>query len=213
VTYEVAEIRRRHNNIEAMDKWVVIDYVGFAKDAHRDRMMLLKAIDDLQASLLQLNSQSVARAEEIERLARISLAARALLKYLDDHDWGRIPEGVTGDTLRDLLHHRGETMSEQDIEREIQAKGLNAPRITPDRIDATIAGEAYHVFEGSCLTVCRLTLRNGFTVTGESACASPANFNAELGRKIAREHARDKIWALEGYLLREQLQAGQDKAA
>lgn len=96
-------------------------------------------------------------------------------------------------------------MSEAEIENEIQAKGLNAPRLTPAKIDAAIAKEQYHVFDGSCLTVCCLTLQNGFTVVGESACASPANFNAELGQKIAREKARDKIWALEGYLLRHRL--------
>ena len=55
--------------------------------------------------------------------------------------------------------------------------------------------------------MCCLTLRNGFTVTGESACASPENFDAELGKKIARSNARDKIWALEGYALRERLAA------
>jgi len=96
-------------------------------------------------------------------------------------------------------------MSEESIEQEIQAKGLNAPRLTPAMIDAAIAKEQYHVFEGSQLTVCCLTLQNGFTVVGESACASPANFNAELGQKIAREKARDKIWALEGYLLKDRL--------
>lgn len=96
-------------------------------------------------------------------------------------------------------------MSEEAIEQEIQAKGLTAPRLTPALIDGAIANEAYHVFEGSCLTVCCLTLQNGFTVVGESACASPANFNAELGQKIAREKARDKIWALEGYLLKQRL--------
>jgi len=97
-------------------------------------------------------------------------------------------------------------MSEQDIEQEIQDKGLTAPRITPDRIDGVIADEAYHVFQGSQLTVCCLTLKNGFTVTGESACASPENFNAEIGRKIARDNARNKIWALEGYLLKQKLE-------
>ena len=96
-------------------------------------------------------------------------------------------------------------MNEQKIEQEIQDKKLTAPRLTPDLIDATIASEAYHVFEGSQLTVCCLTLLNGFTVTGESACASPENFNAELGQKIARGNARDKIWALEGYLLKQKL--------
>ncbi len=98
-------------------------------------------------------------------------------------------------------------MNENDVEKEVQAKGLTAPRLTPELIDAKIAGEDFYVFSGSQLTVCCLTLKNGFTVTGESACVSPANFNAELGRKIARGHARDKIWALEGYLLREKLSA------
>jgi len=96
-------------------------------------------------------------------------------------------------------------MSEQEIEKEIQEKGLTAPRLTPDAIDATIKSEAFHVFEGSQLTVCCLTLQNGFTVTGESACASPENFNAEIGQKIARDNARNKIWALEGYLLKDKL--------
>lgn len=95
--------------------------------------------------------------------------------------------------------------SEKEIEQEIQDKGLNAPRLTPELIDAAVKGEAYHVFEGSQLTVCCLTLSNGFTVTGESACASPENFNAEIGRKIAFKNAREKIWALEGYRLKQKL--------
>lgn len=98
-------------------------------------------------------------------------------------------------------------MTEQAIEKEIQEKNLNAPRLTPDLIDAAIKEEDYHVFEKTCLTVCCLTLRNGFTVTGESACVSPENFNVEIGRKIARQNAREKIWALEGYLLKERLSA------
>lgn len=96
-------------------------------------------------------------------------------------------------------------MTEAAIEKEIQEKGLNAPRLNPAHIDATIAGEDYHVFPGTTLTVCCLTLRNGFTVTGESAAASPENFDVEIGRKIARQNAREKIWALEGYLLKEKL--------
>ncbi|WP_233712958.1 Gp49 family protein [Amaricoccus solimangrovi] len=101
------------------------------------------------------------------------------------------------------------TMSDDEakIEAEIQAKGLNAPRLNPAMIDAAIAGEQYHVFPGTTLTVCALTLRNGFIVTGESAAASPENFDEEIGRKIARDNARNKIWAFEGYLLRERLAA------
>lgn len=95
--------------------------------------------------------------------------------------------------------------SEEQIESEIQEKGLTAPRLTPELIDQAISREQYHVFDGSQLTVCCLTLQNGFTVVGESACASPGNFNAEIGKKIARSKARDKIWAFEGYLLKEKL--------
>ncbi|PKR55416.1 Gp49 family protein [Thalassospira marina] len=97
------------------------------------------------------------------------------------------------------------TKTESEIENEIVAKGLTAPRITPDMIDECVMTEAYHVFPGTTLTVCALTLRNGFQVVGESACASPENFNPEIGRKIARENARNKIWALEGYRLRSEL--------
>lgn len=96
---------------------------------------------------------------------------------------------------------------EAAIETEIQAKGLNAPRLTPSLIDETIVSEQYHVFAGTTLTVCALTLRNGYIVTGESAAASPENFDQAIGRKIARENARNKIWGLEGYLLREKLAA------
>ena len=96
---------------------------------------------------------------------------------------------------------------EAQIEAEIQEKGLNAPRLNPTMIDEAISSEQYHVFPGTTMTVCALTLRNGYIVTGESAAASPENFDKDIGRKIARDNARNKIWALEGYLLREKLAA------
>jgi hypothetical protein len=96
-------------------------------------------------------------------------------------------------------------MRDIEIEEEIQEKGLTAPRLTPDYILSKTKEAKYHVFDGTCLTVCCLVLENGFTVTGESACASPENFNVELGQKIARDNAIQKIWALEGYLLKEKL--------
>ena len=100
-------------------------------------------------------------------------------------------------------------MSDDKYEEEIQRKDLNAPRLNPEKIEAAIKREDYHVFTGSQLTVCCLTLQNGFTVTGESACASPENFDEELGRRIARDNAKHKIWALEGYLLKDRLAASQ----
>lgn len=107
---------------------------------------------------------------------------------------------------------------EQAIEKEIQDKGLNAPRLNPQHIDDQILGEysfrASEAAKGtpgadrlSCLTICVLVLKNGYLVTGESACASPENYNAAIGHKIARDNARNKIWALEGYLLRSKLAA------
>ena len=94
---------------------------------------------------------------------------------------------------------------EGEIEQEIVNKGKVAPRLMPQDIDNTIVGEAFYVFPGTTLTICALTLRNGFQVTGESAAASPENFDEGIGRKIARDNARGKIWALEGYLLRSKL--------
>ena len=119
------------------------------------------------------------------------------------------------------------TTNDQTIEAQIQAKGLTAPRITPDDIDANIASTFYFTAaEGvrgeselgtspagnaeslERLTFCVLVLRNGFTVTGESACASPENFDPEIGRDIARQNAVQKIWPLMGYALRTKLAGG-----
>lgn len=116
--------------------------------------------------------------------------------------------------------------TDETIETEIIAKGLTAPRVTPADIEANIAKEHYftaadgvrgvsraegvlYAYSSSLelLTFCVLVLRNGFTVTGESACASPENFDAEIGRKIARANAVQKIWPLMGYELRSKLAA------
>lgn len=124
-------------------------------------------------------------------------------------------------------------MTGDAIETEIQAKGLTAPRVTPDDVQAEIASEHYFTArEGvlgelasdgvpvtayeqanatpealGLLTFCVLVLRNGFTVTGESACASPENFDKGIGRTIARQNAVNKIWPLLGFRLRDKLHA------
>lgn len=80
-----------------------------------------------------------------------------------------------------------------------------APRVSEQSIKDKIASTYFHVPPGTTLTICVLTLWNGFTVVGESACASPANFSKEIGQSIAFSNAFEKIWALEGYRLRSQL--------
>lgn len=95
-------------------------------------------------------------------------------------------------------------MSDETVEQMIDRKGLNAPRVTPADVEASIKTEEYHVH--GTLTVCILVMQNGFQVVGTSACASVENFDKEVGRKIARKDATDKIWPLLGYALKENLQ-------
>ena len=121
-------------------------------------------------------------------------------------------------------------MNDNEVEEEIQAKGLTAPRVTLAQVESCISYEYYitgdqipslttavlgaahpqvptqiDVTTLSLLTLCVMVLANGFKVVGESSCVSPENFNAELGRKYARQNAVDKIWMLEGYLLKQAL--------
>ena len=95
-------------------------------------------------------------------------------------------------------------MTDKQIEEEIQSKNLNASRLTPEIIESKIKKCEFHKLT-EVLTVCVITLENGFIVTGESACASPENYDKELGEKISRMNAVGKIWTLEGYLLKQKL--------
>ena len=99
-------------------------------------------------------------------------------------------------------------MDNDELEKEIKDKGLLAERVSLALIKTKIEKEYYHVPRGTTLTLCVLTLKNGFTVVGESACASPENFDTEIGERLARDNAINKIWPLEGYLLRERLYYG-----
>ena len=109
-------------------------------------------------------------------------------------------------------------MHDDDIEWEIQTPAMTAPRVTRPGIESLIRAEDYFTAaqgvdaslgnvrpEHELLTVCVLVLENGFTVLGSSACASPENFNAAIGRKLAREDAIDQVWMVEGYLLKQRM--------
>jgi hypothetical protein len=99
--------------------------------------------------------------------------------------------------------------TDQQIEAEIQAKGKTAPRITPADIEANIVHTEIirHVSPtGQVLRWAVLTTRNGFAVTGTPSCSvSSSNDDAEIGEKVAIKNARDALWPLMGYQLRENL--------
>lgn len=96
-------------------------------------------------------------------------------------------------------------MNDNEIEKEICEKNLTAPRVTPDLIASVIVGETYTKLPSGRTLICELTLKNGYTVRGESSCVIIENFDLDLGKKISREDAKNKVWQLEGYLLKEQL--------
>lgn len=114
--------------------------------------------------------------------------------------------------------------SDKSIEKDIKALKLTAPRVTPADIEANIEAEYFftamdgvvvaaalqnpppeHMKSLEVLTFCVLVLKNGFTVVGKSAPASPENFDPEIGRRIACQNARQEIWPLMGYELKERL--------
>lgn len=123
-----------------------------------------------------------------------------------------------------MMHINSPRTDDDSVEQEIRSKGFNAPRITPQDVEAAIASEHYFTaaegFMGHAwatmsdsrsikppaplevVTICVLVLKNGFTIVGHSACASPENFDAVIGRKVARQDATQQIWPLLGYVLK-----------
>ena len=70
---------------------------------------------------------------------------------------------------------------------------------------AKIKSTTYTVLPNGRTTICQVTLENGFTVEGSSACVDIANYNQALGEKYSFEKTIDKMWELEGYLLCEKI--------
>jgi hypothetical protein len=97
--------------------------------------------------------------------------------------------------------------TEAQLEQEIQAKGLNAPRLSPQDIDRVIdqSKTTYTTMPSGRTMICELTLVNGFTVRGEASAVSKENFDVEIGKKVSYANARDQIWQLESYLLKQRL--------
>lgn len=96
-------------------------------------------------------------------------------------------------------------MSLEQSDKEAAAVAV-APRVTLEGLTAKIKSEEYLLAgDPRVLTICVLTMQNGFTIVGKSAPAAVENFNIDLGKKFAREDAIRQAWAFEGYLLRERL--------
>lgn len=92
-------------------------------------------------------------------------------------------------------------MTGETLEKAIAAQPHE--KVTPDSIKAKIAKVDYMVLPDSTVTLCNISLTNGYSVRGESACVDPRNFNIEIGKSLAYKQAFDKLWPLEGYLLAE----------
>jgi len=95
-------------------------------------------------------------------------------------------------------------MSENILAGEALEKAIESqpyPKVTKDSVEAKISKVDYLVLPDSTVTICNITLHNGYSVRGESACVDPRNFNIEIGKGLAYKEAFNKLWPLEGYLL------------
>lgn len=93
-------------------------------------------------------------------------------------------------------------MNLEELGQAIDA--LPGDKVTAEQITARIIGVVYMMVPRTTVTIAHIGLENGYSVRGESACVDPANYNEEIGAKLAYLNAYEKLWALEGYLLAEQ---------
>jgi hypothetical protein len=87
---------------------------------------------------------------------------------------------------------------------EERIAGKPGEKVTPEYINSRIKSTDYSMIPKSTVTICNITLDNGFSVRGESACVDPANFDSQIGNELAHKNAFDKLWPLFGFLLAEQ---------
>lgn len=127
---------------------------------------------------------------------------------LRDAFWSECPAPASAVPKRRETADAEHRPKPHSLEREIQAKADKAPRVKPADVKAEIVGETFTLLPSGRVTVCELTLKNGFTVRGESAVVFIENFNEEIGRKVARENAEKEVWQLLGFRLRDKLSGG-----
>lgn len=115
--------------------------------------------------------------------------------------YAELPESQKAkDYLFRAVVHEGAMSAGQEAADAICALPVS---VTLDALEAKFVDVKYLVPVENKLTICVITMANGFTVTGESACVDPAKFNKALGEQYAYEMARDKAWVAEGYLLQQ----------
>ena len=82
-------------------------------------------------------------------------------------------------------------------------------KVTAADLEAEIANEQYATIAPRT-TVCTLTVKNGFVLVGvNEGPVDPANFDAEQGKKYARQKALDQLWPLLGFRLRDRQHAAE----
>ncbi len=96
-------------------------------------------------------------------------------------------------------------MTQKEFDTIVKDRGLDAARIVPQDIEDSIAEIVYWLVPNTTCTVCAVTMRNGFVLIGKSAAASEANFDTEIGERLALDDAKQQMWPLLGYALRNQL--------
>lgn len=162
-------------------------------------------LQSIQAWLRSLNVNGLeeTRKRMRERMVLLVHAASSI------HKAGAAAEDALGIYENVPRKETNMSTSEQQLEQEIQAKGLNAPRLTPAIIDSLIGSKSFTMMPSGRCMVCELTLKSGPTFYGMSIVASPENFDFSIGEKVSFENARDEVWAYEGSKLRERIVAAE----
>lgn len=129
----------------------------------------------------------------------------SLLSFLIDiNKQNFLIDYIESNFKEDNMYHNGFQIIEPKTELKDETP-KKYPKLTPDDINNVIKKEEYFNPEGTTLTICILTLKNGFQVTGESASASIENFDINIGKKLSKSRAVEQVWKLEGYLLKEKM--------
>ena len=80
-----------------------------------------------------------------------------------------------------------------------------APSVTVEEVEAAIKKVTFTILPNNRTTVCQITLDNGFTLEGSTACVSDEKFDKELGEQYSYKRAFEKVWGALGMRLADRL--------